>query len=102
MCIRDSQKANFRLIAALTRREPDLDSDGVPDTDVSAYALRRDWAGRAIHICGMASADVDYLMGHKNSDTKEKDYTNYDVQLDIARQLECHIDVYKRQGLILL
>ena len=85
------QKANFRLIAALTRREPDLDSDGVPDTDVSAYALRRDWAGRAIHICGMASADVDYLMGHKNSDTKEKDYTNYDVQSDIARQLECHI-----------
>ena len=84
------QKANFRLIAALTRREPDLDSDGTPDTDVSAYALRRDWAGRAIHICGMASADVDYLMGHKNSDTKEKDYTNYDVQSDIARQLERH------------
>lgn len=84
------QKANFRLIAALTRREPDLDSDGVPDTDVSAYALRRDWAGRAIHICGMASADVDYLIGHKNTDTKDKDYTNYDVQSDIARQLERH------------
>ena len=58
-----------------------------PDTDVSAYALRRDWAGRAIHICGMASADVDYLIGHKNTDTKDKDYTNYDVQSDIARQL---------------
>ena len=84
------QKANFRLVAALTRREPDLDSDGVPDTDVSAYALRRDWAGRAIHLCGMASADVDYLMGHKNSETSNKDYTNYDVQSDIARQLERH------------
>lgn len=84
------QKADFQLVAALTRREPDLDSDGVPDTDVSAYALRRDWAGRAIHLCGMSSADVDYLMGHKNSDTKDKDYTNYDVQSDIARQLERH------------
>lgn len=29
-------------------------------------------------------------MGHKNLDTKDKDYTNYDVQSDIARQLERH------------
>lgn len=84
------KKADFRLVAALTRREPDLDSDGVPETDVSAYALRRDWAGRAIHLCGMTSADVDYLMGHKNSEAKDEDYTNEDLQADIARQLERH------------
>lgn len=84
-------KENFRLVAALTRREPDLDSDGVPETDVSAYALRRDWTGRAVHVCGMTSADVDYLLGHKNPMTKEKDYTNHDVQEDIARQLERYV-----------
>ena len=85
------KKKDFRLIAALTKREPDLDSDGVPETDVSAYALRRDWAGRAIHLCGMTSADVDYLMGHKNSEAKGRDYTNYDLQTDIAKQLERHV-----------
>lgn len=84
------KKEDFRLVAALTRREPDLDGDGVPETDISAYALRRDWAGCAIHLCGMASADVDYLMGHKNPEAKEKDYTNYDVQADLAGQLERH------------
>lgn len=84
-------KENFRLVAALTKRYPDLDCNGVPETDVTAYALRRDWTGRAIHLCGMTSADVDYLMGHKNSEVKEKDYTNYDVQEDLARQLERYV-----------
>ena len=79
------------MVAALTRREPDLDSEGVPETDVSAYALRRDWTGRAVHLCGMTSADVDYLLGHKNPAAKEKDYTNHDVQADIAKQLERHV-----------
>ena len=84
-------KEGFRLAASLSKREPDLDSEGVPETDVSAYILRRDWAGRAVHLCGLSPADVDYLLGHKNSAVKEKDYTNRDVQEDLARQLERYV-----------
>lgn len=80
----------FQLAASLSVREP-LDVDGPPEKDVTAYILRRDWAGRAMNVCGLPSADVDYLIGHKNPATKEKDYTNPDVQKEIAQKLERHV-----------
>lgn len=81
---------HFRLAASLSVREP-LDVGGPPEKDVTAYILRRDWAGRASNVCGLSSADVDYLIGHKNPATKERDYTNPDVQKEIAQKLERYV-----------
>lgn len=75
----------------LMTREPDLDEEGKPETDISAYILRRDWVGRAANVCGMSSVDIDYLIGHKNPAVSGKDYTNPDIQEQLARQLERYV-----------
>lgn len=84
-------QVSFQLAASLVVREPDLDIDGTSETDVTAYILRRDWVGRAMNVCGMTAADVDYLVGHKNPGTRKKDYTNPDIQQSIALQLERYV-----------
>ena len=71
--------------------EPDKSPDGIIETHVTAYLLRRDWASRASNICGLSSSDVDYLIGHSSAADPIKDYANEDVQRDISMMLERYV-----------
>ena len=84
-------EAYLKSAASLTNSEPLPGGFGGKERDVVAYILRRDWIGRAQNCCGMSSANVDYLVGHANLKSAAVDYTNPDVQLMLARQLERHV-----------
>lgn len=84
-------EAYLQSAASLMNSEPLPGGFGGKERDVVAYILRRDWIGRAQNCCGMSSANVDYLVGHANLKSAAVDYTNPDVQLMLARQLERHV-----------
>lgn len=46
------------------QRVPDVDDDGKPILDASAYILRRDWATRARTRCGFTTDEIDFCLGH--------------------------------------
>ena len=77
-------------IRPLMAREPDI-VDGVRETDISAYILRRDWAGRMANVCGMSAEDVDYYLGHGNRDVKSAYYLDAAKSAETARLMERYV-----------
>lgn len=74
-------------------RYPDKDIDGKPIYDVGAYILRRDRASRWRNVCGLTSAECDYLLGHADKRAKKKkvDYTLRAEQRKLAKKLERYV-----------
>jgi integrase len=85
------EKRGFSEAATLLCQEKNTEENMTTETDVTAYILRRDFISRAITVCGMAPEDVDYLVGHKNNDVSKKDYTNPDIQKELANHLERYV-----------
>lgn len=85
------EEERMRAAYLLMEIEPDPDGQGGKDTEVATYILRRDWLSRAIHCCGLSAADVDYLIGHANEANQQTDYTNPDVQRELALQIERYV-----------
>lgn len=77
-------------IRPLMAREPDI-VDGVRETDISAYILRRDWAGRMANVCAMSAEDVDYYLGHGNRDVKSAYYLDAAKSAETARLMERYV-----------
>lgn len=51
-------------LGALMEKEPDLDEDGKPCLDATAYILRRDGCTVLCNVCGIDPYLVDSMMGH--------------------------------------
>lgn len=81
----------LRLAGVLAENDLTLDEKSRKELDVTAYILRRDYVTRAANCCGMAPADIDYLVGHENAENKNTDYTNPDIQRELAFQLERYV-----------
>jgi len=75
------------------RQKPDYDGLGNIMYDPVAYCLRRDWASRARHICGLTSAEIDYLLGHaiKLPVRMRKDLRQMSQQAELAKKLERYV-----------
>lgn len=85
------EEERMRAAYLLMEIAPDSDGQGGKETEVTAYILRRDWLTRALHCCGMSAQDADYLIGHANDANQQTDYTNPDVQWELALQLERYV-----------
>lgn len=67
----------WRAVNALMREEVDLESDGSPSKDPSAYVLRRNACSVLCNFCGMFADLVDALMGHKLSKFCKESWKEY-------------------------
>lgn len=67
----------WRAVDSLMREEVDLESDGSPSKDPSAYVFRRNECSMLCNFCGMDSNLVDALMGHKLSKFCKEPWKEY-------------------------
>ena len=84
---------DFTAAEQAMREKPDYDGFGRPVYDVCAYILRRDWASRARNICGLASLEIDCLLGHrvKLSKKKREDLRLLENLKVISKKLERYV-----------
>ena len=86
-------EAYMQATRKLMDEEPDYESDGLRSRDIVAYILRKDCCSRWLNICGLQSADVDYLLGHITalSNIHKANYKSLSYHRALAEKLENYI-----------
>lgn len=77
----------------LMRKEPDPLGEGGGLSDITAYALRRDFASRAANHCGVSAKELDYALGHKvqGSVLDKRAFYSTDNLAEFGRKLERYV-----------
>lgn len=87
-------------LRSLMGAQADLLETGVSLSDITAYALRRDFASRAANICGVNNTELDFALGHKTDHIRQEKraFFTEDSLLRFCRKLEGYVFLPDHSG----